>query len=101
MRRLFGTKLYEACFEPEDSGIKRFCGGYCGDSVIKMRYQVGFHLRYELRIFRSSLVTIFSRRFRVCVSKSNCLHHVRTGFSQHGQSGMKDFPVRLSLIACK
>ena len=39
-----------------------------------------FHLRNELRIFRSSPVTISSWRFRV-VSTSGCLH-VRTGFIQ-------------------
>ena len=59
----------------------------------------GFHLPNELRIFRSSPVTISSWRFRVCVSTSDCLQ-VRTGFS-NGQSGMKDFRVSLSLIACK
>ena len=47
-----------------------------------MRFQVGFHLRNELRIFRSSPVTIFrSWRFKVCVSTSDCLQ-VRTGFIQ-------------------
>ena len=38
MRRFFGTELCEACFEPEDSGIKSdFGGGYCGDSGIRMK----------------------------------------------------------------
>ena len=47
-----------------------------------MCFQVGFfHLRNELRIFRSSPVTISSWRFRVCVSTSGCLQ-VRTGFIQ-------------------
>ena len=49
-----------------------------------MRFQVGFHLVYgtgELRIVHSSPVTISSRRFRICVSTSDCLH-VRTGFIQ-------------------
>ena len=53
----------------------------------RLRKQDAFSSRFslygtdELRIFRSSPVTISSRRFRVCVSTSDCLH-VRTGFIQ-------------------
>ena len=42
-----------------------------------MRFQVGFYLRNELQIFRSSPVAISSWRFRVCVSTSDYFH-VRT-----------------------
>ena len=51
-----------------------FGGGYCGDSGIRMSFQVGFYLRNELQISRSLPVTMSSWRFKFCVSRSDCLH---------------------------
>ena len=80
---------------------KDFGGGYCGDSGIRMRFQVGFHLRnwwvVNFPLFAND------NFFRVCVSTSDCLLYMpwELVLISDGQSGMKDFPVSLSLIACK
>ena len=62
MRVFFGNALCETFLSQRAREEKDYGSGYCGDSVIRMRFQLGFYLVNKLHIFRSLPVSIYSWR---------------------------------------
>ena len=102
MRRFFGTELCEACFEPEDSGIKIFWWWI----LRRLRNQDSLLSRFSFTELMSCKFSAL-RQWQFLPGASEFVFLHRTVYMwelvlfSNGQSGMEDFPVSLSLIACK